>query len=187
MSNLAGGSLYAGMGGFLKIFPNNQPQVVSNYDAIGFDPLTLFGNQAYILDIAEWQLTKVFNSKKCTHSGSFGAINRRRTGIDWMATIKVFWDARNPPENLIQTGYGFAVNLFIGDYRAWIANNETQRVWTAPSAYAKQLIATNNSEGDEIYTEEWLIEGNSHISLLPDEQAFYDQYIAFLQSRNEVG
>jgi hypothetical protein len=167
MPNSIGGSLLAGAGGYINIYQ----YATSNYAT---------------LDVAEWQMEYIPKNKAFGHSGSFGATNRRRTGLDYKVLLKVFWDARFPPESRLLTGDSVGLVLTIGDGRAWAAMGYNyQARWVSPSALASRLIMTNNSEGDDIVTETWILEGNSHIFLLPYHQEAYDQYMAFLINRGE--
>lgn len=167
---IGGNGIYAGMGGYIQVaLP-------------GKTSLTYFST----LDVAEWKLIKKYNFKKCGHSGSYGAINVRRTSIDWEVELKVWWNASNPPENLLQSGNSVALNLNIGDYRAWLANGVAQKHWMSPSAMLTEISAVNNSEGEDIYWQTIKMTGNSHIFLLPDEQLGYDEYIIWLRNRGEV-
>jgi len=162
-TNLPGGKLFAGFGGYINVYP-------------------AWVTVPTRLDVAEWKLKKTYLSKKCAHSGTQGAIARRHTGVDWKLNLKVWWDATNPPELLLQSGWTCGVELAIGSPEAWLGYGFTgQGYYASPSGILTEFETTNNSEGEDIVTQNLIIEGNSHIYLLPNEQASYDTYIAYLR------
>jgi hypothetical protein len=153
---MPGGKLLSGFGGYLTV------------KNVGGSPVRI--------DVAGWELENIHINKECPHSGSIGAINRRRTGLDWKARCSIWTDADKPVEQYLRSGWGFAVAFYLSSLEAWTGYGLGQSYHYAPSALLNTIKTIDNSDGKDIIRQEITIDGNSLLFLLPLENAAWQVY-----------
>ena len=168
-TNMPGGQLIAGIGGYLNI-------------------ISPFNGNMTRLDAASWQIRRRRKMFRRGHSGSVGgAILSRITALDWTASLKIWWDIGNPPEDLLMSDWGCGIQFGMGSFAAWQAYGIAQQgFYLAPSALLSSFDVDDSSEGndDDIVTATAEVVGNALLFYLPDQLA---QYNAWLQQVTALG
>lgn len=165
MANLPGGQILSGFGGHITA--------------------TQIGAAPVRIDVGSWSLSNIHGLQECPHSGTMGAITRRRVFLDWIATVNIWYRADQAVEQYVRTGWGIALNLYLGSPEAWLGYGlPGQSYYSAPSAMLETCTTIDNTK--DIIRQELVIKGNSLIHLLPQEQVPYDTYITELRKLGQV-
>lgn len=159
MNNLPGGRLIAAIGSNILVQP-------------------LGGGTVINLNVAGYQVTRKPRIKETPHSGAaFGEIFRRKTGEDWQADFKVWWDINNPPDILLQSGWGVSMRFNLGSAAAFAGYGEAQQYYISPCAMLTNFSVSTYNQGDEEVFANMSMAGNSMIFLMPAELTTYSQYL----------
>jgi hypothetical protein len=157
--NLPGGYMFAGFGGAI---------IIKNKDAA-----------AQRIEVAEWQIERKLINGECTHSGCMGAITRRRTGLDWKAKLKIWFDGALQADYQLESSLSVEISLFIGTLAAWQAYGFTdQAYYWAPSGLVDTIRTIDSSEGRDVVRQEITLDGNSLMFLRPVDEVAAQAYIA---------
>jgi hypothetical protein len=167
MANLPGGMILSGFGGNIAF---------NKRDGTGF----------YRVDVAGWELENIHINKECPHSGSVGAISRRRTGLDWKCKANIWFTAGNSIERYLRSGWGFETILYLSSHDAWLGYGVTESYYYSPSALLDTIRTIDNSDGKDIIRQEITFSGNSLLFLLPEEQTAWDNYYSILSEMGEI-
>ena len=173
-----GGLIPSGIGGCLQV------------GALGTDlssPAPIDHADQGILDVATWSLQEMFITAECTHSGTYGAVTRRRVAYDFRFSVSIPYDYENPPDELLAGAQSIALRLNLGDVRQDPLLNQQldasqQRFYVAPSAFLETAQPVLDARGDVIRIQCSGV-GNSLIFLFPDDQSSYSNYLSYLRSR----
>ena len=68
-----------------------------------------------LLDVGRWQLQELFLTGECPHSGTMGAISRRRVGYDFRYSCEIPYDYNNPADELLAGATTIALRLNLAD------------------------------------------------------------------------
>jgi hypothetical protein len=165
-TNMPGGKLISGMGGYTNI--------ISPYN----------GNMTR-LDLASWRISRKMKLFRKGHSGTLNAIATRIVAQDWSAQIKIWWDIGNEPEALLGSGWGCGIQFGMGSYAGQASYGATQQsFYLAPSAMLSSLDVDDSSEGndDGIVMAQAVVVGNGLLFELPSQLSAYQQYVQILQN-----
>ena len=141
------------------------------------------------IDIANWVVEQIPRNAECTHSGTWGAISRRRVAWDWRARIVVPLDMKNIPEYLLEDDGSVALRLNIGDptldpgTTSSGHSGDEQHYYFAPSGYLEGVRTILDAEGKDVIRQEAIVVGNSIMCILPDDNAFFTSYLNYLRGR----
>ena len=138
-----------------------------------------------LLDVGRWQLQELFLTGQCPHSGTMGAISRRRVGYDFRYSCEIPYDYNNPADELLAGATTIALRLNLADVTQdplLAANNAQQRFYIAPSCILEVAIPVLDAVGDVIRMT-CHGSGNGLIFLFPDDQDSYKSYVSYMQSR----
>jgi hypothetical protein len=167
--NLPGGKIIAGAGGYVNI-------------------VSATANAWSRLNVARWEMARDIRTFHKGHSGTYGAIASRITGLDWIVSGRVWWDVGNPPESLLLTGWGCGLQLGMGTAVAQsLYGVSPQQFYAAPSGILKRFTVTDSSEGndDDVVFADFAVQGNSLIFQLPQQINEFNAYAAQLQALGE--
>lgn len=147
------------------------------------------------LDVSHWALNRLYRNEEVTHSGSFGAILRRRVGLDYQFRANVPWMIDNPPDVLLESGNSVSLCLWFGAALSYpnepgILSNvgrspiNKRRCYFSPSALLDRAVTITDSTGTKIIRQEVEGSGNSLVFLLPDESVLARMYLQYLGFTN---
>lgn len=173
-TNMPGGKILPGAGGYVNV-------------------VNPFNGNMTRLDVARHRVSPRNRLFSKGHSGTFTGMATRVVSRPWTAILRVWWDAGNPPYDLLQsstTGHDWGCGMQLG--LSSLAAHQTygitqQRFWLAPNAILEGMDVDDSSEGDEdgVVTAEITVKGNGLIFLLPDALSDYQTYAAALTARGE--
>jgi hypothetical protein len=138
-----------------------------------------------LLDVARWTLQSLFLTAECPHSGTFGAISRRRVGYDFRYSCELPYDYNNPADILLGAATTVALRLNLADARQeplLLSNNAVQKFYIAPSCILEAAIPVLNAVGDVIRIA-CHGSGNGLIFLFPEQADIYRAYVAYMNQR----
>jgi hypothetical protein len=161
-TDLPGGKILAGTGGYIN--------VVNPYN----------GTMTR-LDVAWWENEITPSVFRRGHSGTMGAKCARWIINDYSVKGRVWWDAGNPPENLLMSNWGCGLQLGISSYAEQNALGITQqKFYLIPDAILSYYKMRDSSEGheDDIVTADFTVVCNSQQFLMPDMAGQYAEYSA---------
>lgn len=167
---LPGGELIAGQGGYLYVCQG------------AVDPLTASQSISKRLDVSQWVGQGIYRDVECTHSGSAGAIHRRRVALDYQINLEICYDVSNPPEYLLGNSATVGFQLFIGDPAVY-TNASVVKRYVSPSAFLTVGQTIVPSKGTDIVRYICSLKGNSLMFLLPEGLALYQAYLVSLRNK----
>jgi len=189
MPVIPGGKIIGGMGG--RIYIGNMPmppEAFATWDATKNLP-------ANSIEVEQWAIARQWINAECTHSGTYGAITRRRVAYDWQFQCSLPVDQDNMPETLfealpsqIAVDPGFvnlSIAFFLGDVKInvdAVAMGMTQKFYYAPMCLIRSCHPVLNAARDVIRCQ-LAGEGNSRLWLWPDEKTDCAEYLAYLKTR----
>lgn len=165
--------MIAGMGG--SIWVTDGPK----------DPESMDAASGRTLDVTQWVGQRIGIEVECPHSGSLGAITRRRVAYDYSIQLEVAYDVSNPPEYLLSTVTSVAFQLLVGDPSTYVSADMVQR-YVSPSGLLTVAQTIVPSKGTDVVRQLCTIKGNSLMFLLPDERVMYNIYIGLLRTNGQV-
>ena len=144
-----------------------------------------------VLDVARWQLQELFLTGECPHSGTFGAISRRRVGYDFRFACELPYDYNNPADQFLSDATTIALRLNLADSvlePLLAANNAAQLFYVAPSCILEAAVPVLNAVGDVIRMT-CHGSGNGLIFLLSSNGTSYvwESYTAYKAYMNQRG
>ncbi len=138
-----------------------------------------------LLDVGRWQLQELFLVAECPHSGTWGAISRRRVAYDFRYSCEIPYDYNNPADELLAGAATIALRLNLADVTQeplLAANDADQRFYVAPSCILEMAIPVLDARGDVIRMT-CHGSGNGLIFLFPDDQESYKSYMHYMNQR----
>jgi hypothetical protein len=141
--------------------------------------------QGGLLDVGRWQLQELFLTGECPHSGTMGAISRRRVGYDFRYSCEIPYDYNNPADEVLSGATTIALRFNLADATQeplLAANHAAQRFYIAPSCILEAAIPVLDAVGDVIRMT-CHGSGNGLIFLFPDDADSYKSYLTYMQSR----
>lgn len=165
-TNMPGGKLISGMGGYTNI--------ISPYN----------GTMTH-LDVARWEILLRQKLFRKGHSGTLGAIATRVVAQDWRAVLDIWWDIGNDPLSTMGSSWGCGVQFGMSSLSSYqMYGYSAQGFWLAPSAILESLVVTDSSEGndDGIVTARAEIVANGLLFDMPAALTAYNTYVTQLQA-----
>jgi hypothetical protein len=137
-------------------------------------------SQVFRIDVGQWALDHKYNQADCTHSGTYGAISRRRVSYDWTFKATMPMDLSNLAELLLWLDQSVSIRLNLGD--ATYQNgqqpgeNYVQKYYFAPSVYLRNVRTILDAAGKDVIRCEAEGEGNSLLFVMPDQATQWSNY-----------
>jgi hypothetical protein len=175
----AGGLIPSGIGGCLFAQPLGTDLTTPDYtEAQG-------NTREGLLDVGRWLLQELFLAAECPHSGTWGAISRRRVAYDFRYSCEIPYDYNNPADELLAGAATIALRLNLADVTQeplLAANDAEQRFYVAPSCILEAALPVLDARGDVIRMT-CHGSGNGLIFLFPDDRNFYQSYMQYMNRR----
>jgi hypothetical protein len=176
---IPGGFLIAGIGGFVNV-----------QGVVGPNGSYVPGAVPVRLHVGRWAVNRIYRNEEVTHSGSYGAILRRRVGLDYQFRAEIPFDLRTPPDMLLESGNSVALTFWMGASESYPTDRAEYNVasaisvmkrrcyWT-PSALLDVATPVCDSTGTRIIRYDVQGSGNSLMFMLPDEIDQARAYLAY--------
>jgi len=177
---LPGGELVAGMGGYVVV--SEGACDIVNRVGPAVTRVSFNRPLAYPIDVTRWMGRFSYLDANVTHSGTFGAVTRRRVGYDWIARIEVAYDVANPPEILLNNLASCGLILNLGDPAVYQDASLVKR-YALPSGLLSEVETVNDGSATDVVRQTATVKGNSVFFLLPNKLSYYNDYIAALNAR----
>ncbi len=178
----AGGLIPSGIGGCLVVGVLGADLTTPDNTESGAD---YDDDDNGILDVGRWRLQELFLTGQCPHSGTLGAISRRRVGYDFRFFCEIPYDYENPADEVLAGATTIGLRLNLADVKQeplLAANDAPQRFYIAPSCILEEAIPVLDAVGDVIRMT-CQGSGNGLIFLFPDDQDAYTAYKQYMNSR----
>jgi hypothetical protein len=178
-----GGQLISSFGGALGFAPYQ-----GNLPAAGAPPPVTWQT---LLDVAGWEMERVYADDDTTHTGSWGNEGHNVTRMGFRLAAEVLWDLYAPPNFIVANGH--ILNSLIAPspdlgYRFWAyVGDDADCYYFAPSVKASSCKTIVNMDGSTMVRARIDVIGNGPVFALGGtltEQPQYDLYIAHCMTRN---
>lgn len=171
---IPGGAIISGIGG--RIYVDSLPSDISD----------LTSADSYF-DISQYQLQIIYLNAECPHSGTFGAIARRRVGYDFTFQATLPLDQGNFPGELLEDDQSVAIRFNLADTSIEpnaVYMGMQQRYYIAPSVLLTRVVTILDATGRDVIRQEIVGVGNSKIFLLPDHENEFNTYLAAVKDQD---